>query len=113
MKRRQAIRHKITPYRNEINHDELYCNVIVDNRKCSTPGLFECMFCKNCFCLRHSNKISKDYAVCYHCILNNHDNKNIANGIINAEKNKQSKIKQIFVNCLVTIFDYRNKADHQ
>ena len=46
-------------------------------------------------------------------ILNNNDYKNIANGIINAEINKQSKIKQIFVNCLVTIFDYKNKANYQ
>ena len=113
MKRRQAIRHKITPYRNEINHDELYCNVIVNNRKCSTPGLFECMFCKSCVCLQHANILSTDYAVCQYCISNNNNYKNIANGIIKTEKNKQSKIKQIFVNCLVTIFDYKNKANYQ
>ena len=114
MKRRQAIRNKITPYRNENNYDELYCNVIVNNnRKCSIPGLFECMFCKNCICLQHANILSNDYAVCHYCISNNNNYKNIANGIINAEKNKQSKIKQIFINCLVTIFDYKNKEDHQ
>ena len=62
--------------------DILYCNF----QNCFTNSMYQCKYCENYYCFKHSNIVNKELSVCSDCITEN----NIRN-IYNALKKFHQK----------------------